>query len=104
MKEYQITTEKDKKNNTLHLTLQGKLNISQIKAIEEDFKKATKDCKKCNIELSNIDDADLSIIQLLKAFEISCKKNKVEVAFSINLNENSTQLLTKSGLNNIFNK
>ncbi|MFA6401944.1 MAG: STAS domain-containing protein [Salinivirgaceae bacterium] len=104
MKEYEVTATKDKKTNALNLTMQGKLNISNMKGIEEEFKSTVKNCKKCSITLSNIDDADLSIVQLLKAFELNCLKNKIEVTISMNLNEDNANLFAKSGLNNIFNK
>jgi len=104
MKEFQVTATNDKKTNALNLTMQGKLNVSNMKQIEQEFKKAIKGYKKCSIVLSNVEEADLSIIQLLKAYEITCQKNKIEVTISLNLNEDITNLFAKSGLYNIFNK
>jgi ABC-type transporter Mla MlaB component len=103
MKDFQVTATHDKKNNALNLTLQGKLNISNIKLIEQEFTKAVKGAKKCSIVLSNIEEADLSIIQLLKAYELTCKKNNIDLKITTDLNEDIATLFAKSGLNNLFN-
>ncbi len=103
MKEYQVSSTKDKKNNSVNLTMKGKLTISNMAQIEQEFKKAVKDCSKCVIELSEVEEADLSIIQLLKAFELSCKKNNTEISIKVTLTDDLTSLFHKSGLQSIFN-
>ena len=90
MKEFQVSSTKDKKNNSVNLTMKGKLTISNMAQIEQEFKKAVKE-------------ADLSILQLLKAFELTCKKKKIDVTINMNLNEDHASLFAKSGLNSIFN-
>ncbi|HAM98143.1 MAG TPA: hypothetical protein DCQ26_05995 [Marinilabiliales bacterium] len=103
MKEFQVSSTKDKKNNSVNLTMKGKLTISNMAQIEQEFKKAVKDCNKCVIVLSEVEEADLSILQLLKAFELTCKKKKIDVTINMNLNEDHASLFAKSGLNSIFN-
>lgn len=103
MKDFQVTATNDKKNNALSLTIQGKLTISNIKQIEKEFSKSVKGAKKCSIVLSNVEEADLSIIQLLKAYELTCKKNAIDLKIILDFNEDSANLFAKSGLNNLFN-
>lgn len=103
MKDFQISSTRDKKNNSVNLTLKGKLIVSNMAQIEPEFKKAVKDCSKCVLVLTEVEDADLSVLQLLKSFELTCKKNKVEVTINVNLNEDQKNLFAKAGLINIFN-
>jgi anti-anti-sigma regulatory factor len=102
MKEFQLTSSKDKSSGTTNVNLQGKLNVANISSIHSDLQKSIKGSKKIAVTLENVDDADVSTIQLLKAFQSTCTTNKVEVNFSLNLSEDIEVLFKKSGFLNLF--
>ncbi|PKP10388.1 MAG: hypothetical protein CVU09_06985 [Bacteroidetes bacterium HGW-Bacteroidetes-4] len=102
MKEFTLTATKDKSAGTTNLTLQGKLNVSHMTELHKELQKATKGSKKIKITLSKVEDADVSTIQLLKAFENTCIANKIETEFQLNLPEDIENLFTKAGLSNLL--
>lgn len=102
MKEFQLTSSKDKSSGTTNVSLQGKLNVANIASIHSELQKNTKGSKKIAITLENVEDADVSTIQLLMAFQNTCSINKVEVNFLLNLSEDIEVLFKKSGFSNVF--
>lgn len=102
MKEFTLTAARDKSSGTTNLTLQGKLNVVHIIELQQELQKATKGSKKIKITLSKVEDADITAIQLLKAFENTCQANKIETTFQLNLPEDIETLFTKAGLSNLL--
>lgn len=102
MKEYKLSSSKDKSSGITNVSLEGNLNVAHVAAIHIDLQKALKGTKKIALTIENIEDADVSTIQLLKAFQNSCITNKVEVTYTFNLPEDIDTLLKKSGFSNIF--
>ena len=102
MKEFQLNTTTDKSSGTTNVSLQGKLDIANIADIHSELLKILKGSKKIVFELKNFEEADVSTVQLLKAFKNTCTANKVEVNFSIELSEDTESLFSKAGFSNIF--
>ena len=104
MKSYKCTTKKDKKDNSVQLILEGLLNVSNVGKIQTEFDLAVKDQNKINILLTNVDDADVSIIQLLKSFQLHCKKNQIGCSVDLDLNNDLQKLFARADFMNLFEK
>lgn len=102
MSTYLLKAETSKKDKKTMLTLQGMLNISNINAIDAEFRKAIKDQQSVQIELKNVDDVDMTMMQYLKIFQLHAKKNNIECKIIYSFNEDNTQLLKKAGLLNLL--
>ncbi|MBI9065928.1 MAG: STAS domain-containing protein [Salinivirgaceae bacterium] len=100
MKDYSIDLNQNKKEKSSNVTIHGQLNITNISDIKKGLEKALKS-KKIDITLDNIDDMDVSFLQLIKAYKTKCKANNIELNISSTLNDDLNLLIIRAGLQNI---
>ncbi len=103
MKEYLIQSSKNKGTGFLDIQLQGHLNISYISSIQKEIFGVLKNNKKINIEISKVDEADLSLIQLIVALRDHFSESKMDFKISYDLNPETVELLNRAGFANIIN-
>ncbi|MDA3892018.1 MAG: STAS domain-containing protein [Salinivirgaceae bacterium] len=100
MNEYKITSTKNKETKALEISLQGHLNISNITEIQKKLNSAIKKSKKIYIELTKVDDADISIIQLLAVLKNNCNESNIEIDINFDLNIEISELFSRAGFAN----
>ncbi len=103
MKDYQIKTSKNKETQALDIIMEGHLNVSNIYEIHKEFHKTVKNSKKINVEITNADDADITIIQLIEAFKQTCKIAEIEFNIKYTLSNETSELFDRAGLKNTIN-
>jgi len=103
MKDYQIKSLKNKETNALEVLMMGHLNVSNIAGIQREFNTAIKNSKKIELKILNVDDADLSIVQLIEVFKRKCKKSEIDLSINFNLNTDTSELFKRAGLTNLNN-
>lgn len=103
MKEYTITTAKNKETKTFEITLEGHLNVANITGIKKELTDTIKNNKKVQIRLANTDDADVTIIQLLMALKKKYNEKNVSVDISFDLDYEISELFSRAGFANTIN-
>ncbi|TCO10932.1 STAS domain-containing protein [Natronoflexus pectinivorans] len=90
-------------NGQLDIALSGQLTINSIKKITEEIKSHIKNPKSVSVFVNDVDNIDLTFIQLLQSIKNSGKKNGYEVSFSMKLPEDLSALLKNAGFSNYIN-
>lgn len=103
MKKYTLKVKRDKKKSSSTISLGGQLNVSTMTDIYTEFKKAIKDAKSVTTNIKDVEDADLTLMQMLKSFEIECKKNNIAFKTSFELPEDTNHLYERAGLFKLIN-
>lgn len=103
MKDYTFKVKRSKKNSTVNVNMAGQLNVSNMSEIKDELEKTAKGYKTIAIKIEDVEDTDLTLLQMLKAFQISCVNSKVEVAIELDLNNDYKSLFERAGLLNILN-
>lgn len=103
MKDYQLKTSKNKEKNGVDIAIEGHLNVSNIAAIQKDLNAAVKNSKYINLQITNVDDADITIIQLIVALKQKCKESNIDLSINFSLKNETSELLNKAGLTNLIN-
>ena len=104
MENYTIKTSKNKKDKTLDITISGHLNISNISLIKKELDSVLKKGDSFSIEITNIDDADLSLIQLILSLKKKFETTKKQLTLNINLGKEVYDLYKKAGFENLLIK
>jgi len=103
MKEYQLHAKKNKKNKSLAIQLQGHLNVSNIAKLSNEITHELKDIKKVELNIFDVEDADLSFIQFIIAFRKKCSETDIDLTIDAALSPETTELIKRAGFTNIFN-
>ena len=103
MKKHTLKVKRNKKNSSSTISLGGQLNVSTIVDIYAEFKKAIKDAKIVIVNIKDVEDADITLMQMLKSFEIHCQKSSTEFKTSFELPEDINHLFDKAGLFKLIN-
>lgn len=103
MKEYTINSAKNKETKALDIMLEGHLNVANISSIKKDLTAKIKNNKNITINISNSDDADTTLIQLLMALKNKFKKKGVNIKINFNLNYEISELFARAGFSNTIN-
>lgn len=85
-------------NNHLTIRLQGCLTLPNAEKIKTEILQAIDKSVAITIEADNIDDADLSFFQILKALQKHCQSMKIEFDSKISLPTEIKQLFAKASL------
>ncbi|MBO9703130.1 MAG: STAS domain-containing protein [Sporocytophaga sp.] len=101
MKNFNIQIN-EKKNHT-EVLLTGNLTINNSEVIHKKILSVIEKSKKITIHLDDIDNIDLTIIQLLYSAKRTILKEGKELSTITNLPADLSLLLEKNGLKNIFN-
>ncbi len=91
-----------KNNGELAIVFSGQLTISSIKKMTESLKLNIDNPKKVVISTKDVENLDLTFIQLIQSIKNSGKKNGYEVAVSIKLPEDLSSLLVNAGFGSLL--
>lgn len=91
-----------KKGNTLHVS--GDLTVGNAVYIKEELIKALGKYSLINLEIDEVERLDLSVLQLIYAFQRAALSSGKEVQLGIKLPEDILQLVRSSGLEKIYNQ
>ncbi len=86
------------------ISLSGQLVVFNSKKILKQIKSVKSDTTKVSIKLEEVEDLDLSVIQILKAFALDKAKQGVQVQYELDLNSELQILLTQTGLLSSLNQ
>ncbi len=103
MKEYRINSSKNKKTKALDIEVQGYLNVSNIMGIKKELSSAIKNSKKVNLKISEVDDADLSLVQYLVGLKQMCQESNIEIKIDLGINNETLELFKRAGFANTIN-
>ena len=103
MKEYQISSSKNKKTKVLDVELNGNLNVSNISAIKKELNSVVKNNKAILLSISDVEDADLTIVQLIVSFRQKCQTENIDLKTNFDLSEETKELFDRAGFTNIIN-
>lgn len=87
-----------KEDGHASVMLKGSLTLPNIGAIKAEFDKLVKDAKSIIVETSEVEEVDLSFYQLIVALKSHCKTHSIDIITKIELPQDMSQLLTKTGL------
>jgi len=104
MENYTIKPSKNKKDKTLDITISGHLNVSNISLIKKELDSVLKKGDSFSIEITNIDDADLSLIQLILSLKKKFETSKKQLTLNINPGKEMYELYKKAGFENLLIK
>ncbi len=100
MKSYTIKIN-EKKNNT-EILLSGNLTISNSESIYKKILSIVTTSKKTTIHLNNIENIDLTMVQILHSVKRTILKEGKEFTTIANLPKDLSLLMDKSGFKNIL--
>ncbi len=99
MAENYVVDFKENKDK-LEIDFSGQLTIANISKITERVKSNLKNPSNVLINVDNVDNLDISFIQLLHAIKNSGKKKGFEVQVSISVSDDISSLLSHAGFLN----
>lgn len=91
-----------KNNGELAIVFSGQLTISSVKKMTESLKANIDHPQKVLISTKDVENLDLTFIQLIQSIKNSGKKNGYEVALSIKLPEDLSALLVNAGFGSLI--
>jgi ABC-type transporter Mla MlaB component len=95
MPDYKLTVNKDKQ--MVNIALEGKLTVANMEPIHKELTKALKGFKQAEINISSVDDADVTLLQTLLAFHKKFKNQQASLKINLNLNGELNNLFARSG-------
>ena len=104
MEEYKIITSKNKKNKSTDIVISGHLSISNILSIKKELDTVLKKGNSFAIEFTDIDDADLSLIQLIISLKKKFETTEKQLTLNINPGQELYELYKKAGFENLLIK
>lgn len=91
-----------KQGNTLYVS--GDLTVGNAAYLKEELIKALGKYSLINLEIDEVERLDLSVLQLIYAFQRAALSSGKEVQIGMNLPEDIQQLVRLSGLDKIYNQ
>ncbi len=101
MSDYKLSVQKDKQSATI--LLEGRLTVANIEAVHKELTKNLKGIKTAEINVTNVDEADITLLQLLVAFHKKFIKQQLEFKINLSLNGELNNLFTRSGVLKLLN-
>ncbi len=95
---YKISKISKSDDGVSEVVLSGLLVVTNASKIKTELNKLKFKTKEAKVVVSDVDDFDLSMAQLLKAFIIKNKKNNIKVSCDFQLNDDLNVLLNRSGI------
>ncbi|MFP4092846.1 MAG: lipid asymmetry maintenance protein MlaB [Cyclobacteriaceae bacterium] len=92
---------KSQKGNALRL--QGDLTISNAAYIKDEMIKALDKYNITSLQVSEVENLDLSVLQLIYAFRRAARTGGNEIQLELSLPDEIDLLVRQSGLNQMFN-
>ncbi len=93
----------NQKKDELIINCSGQLTINSIEKISEKIKDQIKEVSKVSIDVKEVDNIDLTFIQLIYSIKNSGKKNGYQVAISMELPEDLKSLIINAGFGKLLN-
>ncbi len=91
-----------KNNGELAIVFSGQLTISSVKKMTESLKANIDHPEKVLISVKDVENLDLTFIQLIQSIKNCGRKNGYEVAVSMKLPEDLSSLLVNAGFGNLL--
>lgn len=91
-----------KKGNTITLT--GDLTIAHATHIKQELMKAMEKYSVIKLEIDKVERLDLSVLQLIYAFQRAAQSSGKEIHLAVSLPEDVEQLVRLSGLEKMYNQ
>jgi ABC-type transporter Mla MlaB component len=104
MKDYIIKTSKNKKDKTFDITISGHLNVSNILLVKKELDNIIKKENTFSIVITDIEDADLSLIQLVLSLKNKFETTEKQLTLNINHGKEMYELYKKAGFENLLIK
>ena len=103
MNEELVTIKADESNSNENGTIlmQGDLTISNIEGVKEQVLTAMNDFTNITVKLNDVENMDLSFVQLLYSISKTAKSRNSKIQFDINLSETIQTLLNHSGFKDL---
>lgn len=95
---YKISKITKTDDGVSELTISGQLVIANASKIKADLVKLSFKTKQVKFVIKDVDDFDLSMVQLLKALVLQCENKNVKVSCDFQLNDDLNVLLNRSGV------
>lgn len=93
-----------KKDKDYTLNLGGDLSLNSISEIHEELKKELDKVNSLQIVLNEVEQIDITLIQVLYAIEKEFKTENKSVQITMNLSDQDELLLKRTGFNKYFEK
>ncbi|MCR6641192.1 MAG: STAS domain-containing protein [Sporocytophaga sp.] len=93
----------EKKNNT-EILLSGNLTVSNSESIYQKILGTVTTSKKISIHLNNIENIDLTLVQILYSVKRTILKEGKELTTTANLPKDLSLLLDRNGFKNLLSK
>lgn len=91
-----------KNNGELAIVFSGQLTISSIKKMTQSLKTHIDNPEKVSITTKDVENLDLTFIQLIQSIKNSGKKNGYQVSVSIKLPEDLSSLMVNAGFGSLI--
>ena len=99
-----VETRIDSDENRIVITFLGFLDVSQMGVVKQELQNAHITKEHVLLSVKDVDNIDLSFLQLVHAFLLKLKKNGKEFTFQWNVEEEYFRLVEESGFIADFNK
>jgi len=91
-----------KNNNELSIVFSGQLTINSITKITDSVKTNISHPSKIEISVKDVENIDLTFIQLIEAIKNSGRKDGYKVTVSMKLSDDLNSLLENAGFKNLL--
>jgi len=99
-----VETRIDSDNNRIVITFSGFLDVSQMGVVKQELQNAHITKEYVLMSIKDVDNIDLSFLQLVHAFLLKLKKDGKEFTFQWDVEEEYFRLVEESGFIADFNK
>ncbi len=100
MPDFNLEVKKDKQNASV--LLEGNLTVLNMAAIHKELSKALKGIKNAEIQVTNVEDADITLVQLIIAYRKKFLAAKQEFTITFTLSGELNNLFARSGILNLL--
>ncbi|MGQ1945612.1 STAS domain-containing protein [Geofilum sp. OHC36d9] len=90
------------KNGEVNLVFSGQLTINNIEKIASEIKTILEKPTAVNIQVKEVENLDLTFVQLIYSIKNSGKKNNFKVTLSVSLSEELNSLVANAGFDSFL--
>ncbi len=100
---YNLEVKPGNKNNpdTAMVNIEGELNLYSAEKIKAKLIEAMKDFKELDIHVRNVEEIDISFLQLLVSMSKAMKTGGKKLSINMEVDDEMQGLLQRSGFNNL---
>lgn len=100
MLEIEEFTERDKSS----LLFSGELSVAKVSALQQQLLKAASKVSHVEVKVANVENMDLSFLQLLYAWAQSMKQSGKNLIFDFQLDQEFMRIFDESGFRQAFSQ